>query len=219
MARPMGSQDSLKIINLDMEAFTPNQATKNSQVFDGDDSDVYEGWNPTPPKGQDREEKDESDTWLDPNLKSTRAIPAPAKRSWEEPSTSQPRRRSITPSVLQPGRKRQPSGVLNDQKKALVSYESPDTPTARDGLGLRFLMSQMTTKEERAESHKEVIQAQEQMANQMTDAMTNIISSNRSEELKYKTQVARANMVVDLIHAGQSPESARTITREELPDM
>lgn len=132
--------------------------------------------------------------------------------------------------MSQPGRKRKRLGFNEDHKKTLVPFDSPGIPATHDGFGLKALMIQMNTKEERAESQNQVISAQEGMTHQMTKAMTNIISSNRSmeiaakkemaaEELKYKTRLARANMVVDLIKAGQLPEDARTIAREELPDM
>lgn len=113
--------------------------------------------------------------------------------------------------------------------------------TGRDGLGLKALMSQMSTKEERAESHQQVIRAQEHMTNKMTEAMTTMISTNMSmeiaakkelaaeelaakkelaaDDLRYKTRLARGNMVVDLIRAGTSAEEARAIAREEFPDI
>lgn len=247
MARRMGSKDSLAMRDLDIEAFTPNQATQDSQWPDGEDSDLVEGWIPTPPRYPDADVTDESDRWLDPNLKSTQPSPGPVASQFNETLTTHPSPapvtgsiddiiasgqhcRSDTPSVSQSGRKRIKSGGNNDNKKALVPFDSSDSQTARDGFGLKGFMSQMTTKEERAESQNQVIRAQERMTNQMTKAMTNIISSNRSmelaakkemaaEDLKYKTRLARANMVVDLIRAGQSSEDARAIAREELPDM
>lgn len=102
-------------------------------------------------------------------------------------------------------------------------------------------MSQMATKEERAETHQLAIRAQENMTNKMTEAMTSMISANISmeiaakkelaaeeiaakkelaaEELRYKTRLTRGNMVVDLIRAGRNPEEARAIAREEFPDI
>lgn len=119
-------------------------------------------------------------------------------------------------------------------------FDPPDHGPVRDGLGLKTLMSQMATKEERAESQQLVIRAQENMTNKMTEAMTNMISTNMSmeiaakkelaaeeiaakkqlaaDEMRYKTRLARGNMVVDLIRAGRNPEEARAIAREEFPD-
>lgn len=228
MARPMGSQDSLAIKELDIDLFTPNQATQESQVGNDDDSEVFDGWHPTPPRNPDPENQEDSDRWLDPNLKSSRA--SPADSSWEDVSTSLPWRQSITPSLSQSSRKLQRPAAGNDKKKGIVSLDSPDIAPGRDAFGLKALMSQMSTKEERAESHQQVIRAQEQMTNKMTEAMTNMISTNISmeiatkkelasdeiaakkemaaDDLRYKTRLARGNMVVDLIRAGRSPEEA-----------
>lgn len=72
MARTMVSQD------LDIKAFTPNQATQDSRGLDGDDSEVYEGWIPTPPRyPPDANVTEEADVWLDPNLISTQPNPPP----------------------------------------------------------------------------------------------------------------------------------------------
>lgn len=90
-------------------------------------------------------------------------------------------------------------------------------------------MSQMPTREERADSQNQVVMAQERMTNMMTEAMTSIITTNRAieisakkelalQELQYKNRLARGNMVVQLIQAGRTPEEARLIAREEFPD-
>ena len=238
MARPMESQDSLAMKELDIDLFTPNQSAQDAPGAIEEESDAFPGWFPTPPKNRDPEAQEESERWLDPNLKSSRA--SPADSSWEDVSTSLPRRRSSTPSLSQTSRKRQRSAACNEKKKALGGLDSPDIPPGRDGLGLKALMSQMSTKEERAECHQQVIRAQESMTEKMTEAMTNMISSNMSmeiaakrelaaeeiaakkelaaDDIKYKLRLARGNMVVDLIRAGSSPDEARSIAREEFPD-
>lgn len=141
-------------------------------------------------------------------------------------------RRSITPSSSQSARKRPRRGPNLEKKASSSSLQlgtSENASPSRDALGLKGLMGQMPTREECAESHQQVLIAQERMTSQMTEAMSNIILSNRAmeiaakkeiaiEEFQYKTRLARGNMVVDLIRAGRSPEEARAIAHKEFPD-
>ena len=90
MARPMGSQDSLGNKEVDIDILTPNLPSQESQFAYDNDTEAIEGWFPTPPKNRETEVQDETDTWLDPNLKSSRA--SPAETSWEDVSSSLPRR-------------------------------------------------------------------------------------------------------------------------------
>lgn len=230
MARPMGSQDTLGNHELDMGAFTPKQPSQESPIYHENDSDAFEGWNPTPPRDlADPEDVDVSHEVADRSLRAL--LGSPTKGAIEEVNHSQTLRRSITPSPSQSQspRKRRRSGVNVEKKNSSGALDSPDYGVSRDGFGLKSLLSQIPTKEERAESQKEVVLAQERMTNHMTEAMSNIITSNRAmeiaakkelaaKELQYKTRLARGNMVVELIRAGRSPEEARSIAQEEFPE-
>lgn len=219
MARAIGTQDTLANNDLDITLFTPTQPSQES--LDIHNEEVIEGWFPTPPKNNHATEDGHA---LDPSLRLMRA--SPSDSSFEGQTQSHPTRRSPTPSSSQSPRKRQRA----IKKKPSLAFDSPESSTPCDALGLKSLLSQMPTKEERAESQKQVVLAHERMTQSITEAMTNIITNNRAMditaqketaalEMQYKNRVARGNLVVELICAGQSPEQARTIAREEFPDI
>lgn len=232
MARPMRSQDTLAHSRLDMADFTPNQPPPSQQesTMDPNDSDPYEGWQATPPRHADADHEDqdlEAAHILDPALKEVQV--SASETSLEESARPAPRRRSSTPSGSQSSRKRQKNLSRSDKKSSDHPFDDPSQANARDTLGLKALMSQMPTREERADSQNQVVMAQERMTNMMTEAMTSIITTNRAieisakkelalQELQYKNRLARGNMVVQLIQAGRTPEEARLIAREEFPD-
>lgn len=74
-------------------------------------------------------------------------------------------------------------------------FDSPNQASPRDGLGLKALMSQMPTKEERAESQRQVVVAQEWMTATMTEEMSNVITSNHAMEMTAKKELASEEML------------------------
>lgn len=173
-------------------------------------------------------------TALDMSHNIKAASPDPLIGTFTSPSfyglPSIPRRRSITPSLSQPSVKRQsPSSKLDRKTTSLVS-DSPDNGSSRDVFRIKSMIGQLPTKEELAESEKQAAMTQEQITSSITEAMSKIISTNRAmelaskrelalEEIQSKTHIARSAMVVDLIRAGQTPEQARIIAHQELPDL
>lgn len=140
------------------------------------------------------------------------------------------RRRSSTPSLTQASTsKKHPWSCKPDSKTAMPLTNSPDLAHGRDQFGIRAMMAQLPTKAERAESDMEAYLTQERMTDRITETMSSIITSNRALEMantrelalsenQVKTRIARSAMVVDLIRAGQTPEEARMIAHQELPD-
>lgn len=235
MAQPMRAKYSLSHSELDITSFSPNQPSQsqndritelkqpsqsqNDPITDMNESDPIDGWFPTPPfqLGDDDDEEDMSDDWvLHPDLRSSQV--SPSDESLEEISLAAPRKRSITPAGSQPASKKHRSLGKSDLKTPSHPFDSPDSSGPRDGLGLKSLISQMPTKEERAESQHQFVTAQEQITDKMTNVMTNMITSNQAIGIQYKTRVARGSMIVDVIRAGRTPEEAQSIAREEFPD-
>lgn len=237
MARPMRFQETLGNDEINILHFVPAQGSQDQELDNANNSDAIADWYPTPPRTMP--DLEEGQAALEPSLKDVdlRAKEDSLGQSGLNPS----KHCSITPSSYQPQRKQQLSSGKSENANTSLVFESPDHSSPRDAFGLKSMMSQIPSKQERAVAQQELVSAQEQMTTKMTDMMSNIVTSNRalelaskkeiaSEELKHKSQLAskvlqhnnclaRGNMVVNLIRAGTSPADTQSITHAEFPDI
>lgn len=99
MARPMQSQDYLGLTDLGMQSFAPNQTSQDNADMDPNDSEVYKGWMPTPPRDvPDQDDKVTGNWLLHPALKGL--LPSSSNGSLEDITCGLPCCRSITPSAF-----------------------------------------------------------------------------------------------------------------------
>lgn len=236
---------------------------------------------PTPPRAFDAGEGDLQAS-LDPSLASLRASPSLTPRELggsgstssdtnvaqtlnrDQPDISpradmllkrpESRAQDSTPLVGQTSNKRRRVTSKSDRNVVGLSLDSPDNGPSRDKdvFGIKSIISQLPSKEERARVQLEASQAQESITTKITETMSNILTSNRElelaakkemanedrearnrlaleereaksrlvlEEMRAKNRMARGSMIVDLIRAGRSPEEARLMAHEELPDL
>lgn len=249
MARPMYYQDNMGLSNKDKGHGLPRDLgltnNLNSQTHVLEPSEAISG----SPLFDLRPNDNDNIGALDPLLRSFNASPLTTPLDLQddvEHSITDPlidtstspsfdilpsgsRRRSSTPSISKSS-KRQLLASKVDRKPASLVADSPDHGSSRDIFGLKSMMGQLPTKEEHAEAKKNAAMTQERMTSRITEAMSNIISLNRAmdlaskremalDELQSQTRIARSAIVVDLIKSGQTPEQARIIAHEELPDL
>ncbi|KAH9807852.1 hypothetical protein DFH28DRAFT_861400, partial [Melampsora americana] len=123
-------------------------------------------------------------------------------------------------------------GRLNGVKTPLTLHDSP-----KDPLGLGSLVDRIPTKEDRDERERLAAQTQEHMATNITSAISQILTTNRTnelatkekiarndlhlkiEEMNLKNRLARSQMVMDLIRGNMAPSEAEAMALRQLPDI
>lgn len=255
MARPLFAQDTVGSGDLELAEFlsltkNPSQDSEFT-VQQNTDSEALVFSKPTPPPGV-LDDDDDSHLSLDPILRSL--LDSPSDSPFEarmasssdrttllakndlmiESSQSQvpafelTRRRGSTPTAHLPHNKRQRLSKKGDQKPVSLPTDSPDS--SKDLFGIKSMISQLPSKEERVQAQLDASAAQERMTSKITDVMSNIITTNRAlelatkkeialEERQAKNRMARSSMVVELVPAGKTLEAARIIAHQELPDL
>ncbi|KAH9807988.1 hypothetical protein DFH28DRAFT_911732 [Melampsora americana] len=140
--------------------------------------------------------------------------------------------RSVTPQQSSLGKNPIKRGRLNGIDTPLTFNESP-----KDPLGLISLVDRIPTKEDRDHSERLAAQTQENLTTNITAAMSQILTTNRSnelatkakiasneiqlkiEEMNLKNRLARSQMVMELIRCSMAPSEAEAMALRQLPDI
>lgn len=72
----------------------------------------------------------------------------------------------------------------------MLLTNSPDLTPGRDQFRIQAMIAQLPTKEERAESDRQLYLTQERMTCKITETMSSIITANRALELAHTRELA-----------------------------
>lgn len=226
MARPMAYQDSFAQKSFDpadlaCQPLLSVNPDDQEQADRNEDSDVYEGWIPTPPRPVDHNDPKDKST-IDPLLTSMLASPVTPYLHLSHDGGSNPtliwtngntsvdqevdissstncgaytsRRRSSTPSTSHTSLKRPRVTLKSERKASLFVNDSPELGNGRDMFGFKALIGQMPTKQEREESDEKASISQERLTSRITEQVTNVISANGALDIANKRELALEEM-------------------------
>lgn len=194
MARPMRAQETLGPKTIEMSDFVPPAAAHDEDLYNVNDLDAIEGWHATPPpQGPEVAELDIGDHVLDPNLKEL-GLSQVDDLVDRPPPLPNAKIRSVTPCASQPQPKRRRSSAKLEKSSSTLSLDSPDPTQGRDVFGLKAMLGNIPTKNDRVVAQQELVLAQERITTKMTDKMCDVLLSNRALEMETKKELARDDL-------------------------